>query len=215
MEANNASDEEFTNIFIKTGRLQYLIMALIMSGFIIFGQQFINIWAGTNYCQVYAMACILMVPVTVPLIQNVGLSILQSKNKYKFRTIVFFGIAIINVLISIPLAKTYGGMGSAIGTAISLILGQIIILNVYYYKEIHINIPKFWKEILKMTIPVLVISVLGYIVNYYTYSNSLIVFGIKIICYAITYAITVWNFSMNVSEKNIIKLPVKKILKIV
>ena len=42
MEENNATDEEFTDIFIKTGRIQYIIMALIMSGFILFGKEFIT-----------------------------------------------------------------------------------------------------------------------------------------------------------------------------
>ena len=86
MEANNASNKEFTNVFIKTGRLQYIVMALIISGFIIFGQQFINLWAGETYSSAYKIGCILMLPVTIPLIQNVGLSILQAKNKYKYRT---------------------------------------------------------------------------------------------------------------------------------
>ena len=44
MEEKKASDKEFTEIFIKTGRLQFIIMALIISGFVLFGREFINIF---------------------------------------------------------------------------------------------------------------------------------------------------------------------------
>ena len=46
---------------------------------------------------------------------------------------------------SIPLSKYYGGIGAAIGTAFSLILGQGVILNIYYQKKVGINILEFWK----------------------------------------------------------------------
>ncbi len=216
MEANHAKDEEFTEIFIKTGRIQYLVMALIITGFVIFGQKFINIWAGEGYEQSYIIACILMIPITIPLIQNVGLAILQAKNKYKYRTIIFFAIAILNVIISIPLAQRYGGIGSAIGTAVAQILGQCIILNIYYHKKVHINIIKFWKNILKMSIPMLIALILGVLLNQCIASNSLVIYFIKIFVYIIIYIILVWKFAMNEYEKGFIKkigekLRIKKI----
>ena len=46
MIENNASDKEVSEIFIKNGRIQYIILALILSGFTIFGREFILLWAG-------------------------------------------------------------------------------------------------------------------------------------------------------------------------
>ena len=132
METNNSTSEEFSQFFIKVGRLQYILMGLIITGFVLVGKEFMIIWQGIEYLESYYIACILMIPVTVPLIQNTGLSILQAKNKHKFRTMVFLGIAILNIVLSIPLAKLYGGIGTAIGTAIALIMGQIIIMNIYW-----------------------------------------------------------------------------------
>ena len=211
MEANKATDKEFTDVFIKTGRLQYIIMGLIISGFVIFGQQFINLWAGETYSSAYIIGCILMIPVTIPLIQNVGLSIMQAKNKHKYRTVVFFFIAIANVLVSIPLSSAFGGIGAAIGTAVSLIVGQGFIINIYYHKKIHINIIEFWKVILKMSIPILIVACLGFVGNYFLVTNSISLFITKIIIYTIMYFTVVWIFAMNEYEKNIIKVPLKKI----
>lgn len=213
MEANNCSDEEFTNIFIKTGRIQYVVMALIITGFVIFGKYFITLLYGESYETAYYMACILMIPVTIPLIQNVGLNIIQAKNKYKFRTVVFFFIAIANVMVSIPLAKLYGGIGAAMGTGLSLIIGQVIIMNVYYQKKIHINIIKFWKEILKMSIPVVICFALELFSYKIIGNRGIIVFILEIVVYTAIYSLLMWNFGMNLDEKNLFKRMVNIALK--
>jgi len=215
MEANKSSDDEFTSIFIKTGRIQYIIMGLVITGFIIFGKNFINILFGKQYESAYYMACILMIPVTIPLIQNVGLNIIQAKNKYKFRTIIFFLIAILNVLLSIPLARKYGGIGTSIGTAIALILGQIIIMNIYYHKKIHINILKFWKEIFKMSIPVVISFVIGMLGYLYIGNKGIIIFSLEIVTYLCIYIFLMWNLGMNKYEKEIFIKPINKIIQII
>lgn len=213
MEATNSSDEEFTDIFIKTGRIQYIIMALIITGFILFGKYFITMLYGESYKEAYYMACILMIPVTIPLIQNVGLNIMQAKNKYKFRTIVFLFIAIANIMISIPLAKIYGGIGTSIGTAISLIIGQGIIMNIYYQNTIHINIKEFWMEILKMTIPVIICFLIGILVNKLIGNINVIIYALKILIYVAVYGILMWNLGMNLNEKDLFKKMMDTFLK--
>ncbi len=204
MVARNASNEEFTDVFIKTGRLQYIIMALIITGFVLFGHQFILFLFGAEYDLSYYIACILMLPVTLPLIQNIGISILQAKNLHKFRTLVFLGIAICNVILSIILVNIYGVIGCAVGTAISLILGQGLILNIYYHKKIHIDILKFWKEIIEMTIPVLVVFILGFVMREYFTIDSILAFCLQIVLYVIVYAIFMWYWGMNSYEKNLV-----------
>lgn len=212
MEDSKASNKEFTDVFVKTGRVQYLLMALIITGFVLFGQVFINWWAGPGYEDAYIIACILMIPVTIPLIQNIGLSILQAKNLYKYRTIIFFGIAILNVAMSIPLTKMYGGIGTAIGTAVSLILGQGIILNIYYHKKVGVNMIEFWKNILRMSIPIVFVVLFGIGLNMLIVSDSILILAVKIVLYTAVYGLLMWFFGMNTYEKDLIRKPVNKIL---
>lgn len=212
MEDDKANNKEFSDVFISTGRIQYILMALIITGFVIFGKTFINWWAGEGYSNTYIIACILMIPMTIPLIQNIGLSILQAKNLFKYRTMIFLGIAILNIAISIPLAKVYGGIGAAIGTAISLILGQGIILNIYYQKKVGIDIVRFWKNILKMTIPIIFVVIYGIFLNNMWVSENIIVLVIKIVLYSLVYCTIMWLFGMNDYEKHLIKKPVSKII---
>lgn len=212
METNNASDKEFTDMFVKTGRIQYLVMALIISGFVLYGKEFIEImWVGPEYSESYIIACILMIPITVPLIQNVGLNILQVKNKYKFRVIILIVFAIINVGISIVLSKMYGGIGAAIGTAVSMIGGTGICMNIFYHRTIHINIIEFWKNIGKMSIPVVICIIVGIIIKMLNPIYTILNLIMQIIFYTILYIIIMWKFGINSYEKNIFIKPLKKI----
>ena len=214
MEEQKATDEEFSQVFIQTGRIQYIVMALIMSGFVLYGQEFINLlWVGPEYSQSYIIACILMLPLTIPLIQNVGLNIIQAKNQYKLRVIVLFVFAIFNLIVTIFLAKLYGGIGAAIGTALSIICGQIIFMNIFYYKKTHINIPEFWKNILKMSIPVLIVTVIGIVVKRICPINNTFKLIIQILIYAVLYLSVMWKFGTNQYERELVIKPLKKLLK--
>lgn len=214
MESENASDKEFTDIFIRTGRLQYIVMALIITGFVLFGKEFIEImWVGPEYSQSYIIACILMIPMTIPLIQNVGLNILQAKNKYKFRVIILILFAFVNVAVSIVLSKLYGGIGAAIGTSISLIGGSIISMNIFYHKKVGINMIEFWKNILRMSLPMIGCIIVAIIIKIYVPIQSVPMLLLQIIIYAILYCLVVWKWSMNDYEKELIKKPLQAIQK--
>jgi virulence factor mvin superfamily len=204
MIAKNVSNEEITNEFIKVGRIQYLIIFLMASGFTLFGKEFIMAWAGKDFATSYYIAVILILPLCVLLIQNLGISIMQAKNMHKFRSILLALIAIANIFISIPLAKAYGGIGSAIGTSLSLIIGNIIILNIYYHKKVGINVIEFWKSIIKMTIPMIIpiiaIVILMHFVKLHGYVNFIVFGGI----YTILYCLTCYFLVMDDYEKNIV-----------
>ena len=68
-------------LFTKVGRIQFIVLGLILSGFIFLGRPFIYLWAGEEYEISYYVALFLIIPVTVPLIQNLGIEI-QTAKKY-------------------------------------------------------------------------------------------------------------------------------------
>lgn len=216
MVATKSSNEELTKEFIKVGRLQYLIIFLMASGLVLVGKEFFNIWAGAGYEDAYYISLLLVLPVCIPLIQNLGISIMQAKNMHKFRSVLYVAIAIANVFISIPLAKKYEGIGTAIGTAISLLIGNGLIINIYYYKKVGINVLRFWKEIIKMTIPFIIPLAIIIIIMYFVKLSgivSIIVYGG---IYTILYCIVAYLLVMNEYEKSIvdkvfIKLHLKKV----
>ncbi|WML41536.1 oligosaccharide flippase family protein [Neobacillus sp. OS1-2] len=213
MAASNATMGEFTQMMIRFGRIQYIIMAFIISGFFLFGQAFIKLWAGSEYREAFYIVMVIMVPLTIPLIQTVGLTILQAKNLHGFRSVVYLLIAVLNILISIPLAKIWGGLGSAMATATSLFLGNVIIMNIYYSRKIGLDILLFWKNIIRLSAPVIISLLCGIGINHIIVGNSIFFLGIKIILFSISYILFMSLLGINNYEKNLFYSPVKRIFK--
>ena len=203
-------EEKVSKLFNRISRIQLYIMMLILSAFFIVGKIFINLWAGPEYIDAYYIILLLIAPAIIPLTQNIGISILQAKNRHQFRSIMYIFIAILNVLISIPLAKSFGGIGAAIGTAIGNLLGQIIIMNIYYYKVIHIDIIEYWKNFIRFSLPVIIVSILGFLLNNKINIMSWKIFIIEGIIYFVTYFIYVYIY-MNEDEKNFVKKILNKV----
>jgi len=91
-----------------------------------------------------------MVPFSIDLIQNLGLNVLKAKNLFKFRTILLMIVAVANIFVSIPAIYFYGKIGTAIITASSLFIGNVVIMNIYYYKKIGLDILGFWRTITRL-----------------------------------------------------------------
>lgn len=215
MVAKGDNEKDISDLFIRTGRIQYILLSLILTGFIIFGRSFINLWAGEGYQEAYLYALMFFIPLTVPLIQNMGIIILQARNQMKFRSLLYIVIAVVSLVSSFPLAKYYGGMGCAISTAGALVLGQIIIMNIYYQRKQHINIIRFWKEISNMSlVPIAFISIyLVFQAEIDIYTTSFMNFTIGIVAFLSLYVPLFWKLSMNRSEKELFMQPVLKVLK--
>lgn len=213
MVVKNAPKEQFTEIFIKVGRLQFIIISFIVSAFVAFGRQFIALWAGPGYEDSYYVALLTMIPVTIPLIQNTGLNILYALNKHKFRSIVYACIAVLNVGLTFWWVESYGIVGASMATCLAYVLGNILIINWYYYKRIGLNIPLFWKNILKMC-PVMVVMGTSwwFILNAIAVNSWLVFFSLAIV-YTAIYFLLSYRFMMNQYERDTIMVPVKKVLR--
>ena len=203
---------ELTNLFIKVGRVQFLVLGLIASGIVFFGKPFITFWAGVGYSEeAYYVAILLVLPVTIPMMQNIGIEIQRAENKHKFRSIVYLIMAIINLILSIFLCQKYGAIGSAIGTAISFVIANGFIMNVYYQKKCDINVLKFWGNILRMCLGLIVPIIVGICIVEFINLYSMWKLFLFIFIYVIIYCASVWMFSMNLYERNLIKSAFRKV----
>ncbi len=164
MVAQQESDESISRLFAKVGRMQCIILLPILFGFICMGKQFITLWTGREYLDAYYVALCIMVPISIPHMQDIGIDLQRAVNKHQARSIVYVCIAIINVCLTIPLVRSYGIVGAAVATGISLTLGQGIFMNIYYRKVLKIDTVMFWKEIGSIVLPESVLAMLLYVV---------------------------------------------------
>ena len=208
MVFSGADNRELTNLAIRVGRLQGYIFMLVVSGFIAFGRPFIQLYTGSGYEDAYWVAIFMMVPNMIPLVQSVCLNVIMAQNKHRFRSLVYLGIAVTNVIGTWFLMHWIGIIGAALMTGVALVIGQGLVMNWYYHARTGLDMVKFWKEVAKVYIvPVLLCTATLFIsglVDFYNWGSLIL----GIVCYTAVFCILSLGFVMNRYEKNLITKPV-------
>ncbi|WP_159090802.1 lipopolysaccharide biosynthesis protein [Aquimarina aquimarini] len=224
MSVNNASGEELTSMMIKLGRLSFIILMYVLGAFILYGEQFVNLWVGggteegdvrytAGECrEIYIIALMIMIAYTIPLLQAFGNSILEAKNKLSFKAILY--------LVFMILGATAGGIFAikhgAVGMITGLVIGWLIVQNVmnfYYHKIIGLNIFRFFKELLHKTFIVVCIAILiGYFITYLP-GDGWINFLLKGSSYTVTFGVLMYFLGMLDYEKELFSKPIVSVLK--
>lgn len=205
------SEKQISDLFIRVGRIQYIVMAFLLSGFVLFGRQFVALWAGAGYEDVYVIALAFFFPCLIPLIQNTGIAILQARNQMKYRAVMLVCVAVASFFLQIILARPYGAIGCAVAVGLANFVGQGILLNIHYRNKQKIAIGRFWREIAKMSaVPVLLtVAAWPVVVQFELDSVSRLFTGIA--AYAVVYIPVSWYFGMNAEERRLLSRPFRKI----
>lgn len=209
----NNDNKLISDLFIRTGRIQYIVMSFVLSGFIVFGRQFIILWAGIEYEDAYLICVLFFTSLLIPLIQNIGITILQARNQMRFRSLLYIVIAFISLGLQIIFARKWAGIGCAVAVAGALLLGQGLIMNVYYSRKQGLDIFSFWKEIAKMSVVPLIFIIISIQLLKYFIIDSWINLIIAIFCFSVIYVPVFYLFSMNRYERDLIINPVKRLIK--
>ena len=211
--AEGQGDEKLTSLFTRVGRIQFMLLMLVLTGFVFVGEPFIEAWGGGEYQGAYAIALMLMVPVTLPLIQNLGIEIQRAKNMHQFRSKVYFFMALGNVLVSIPLGMRFGGLGCAMGTAISLIIGNGFVMNWYYQTHIGLDMKHFFRSILSMVpamVPPALLGLLAVRLHAFSGYSGVLAFAVP---YAAVYSLCVYRWAMNEEERRLVGSLLRRVTK--
>ena len=208
--AYSDDNAELTRLMVKVGRVQAEILFLVMIGFAVFGKPFIHLWAGNAYEDAYWVALLLIIPVTVPLVQNLGIEIQRAKNKHQVRSLVYTGLALLNILLSIFLIRRWGCIGAAAGTAVALLAGNGIFMNWYYQTRLGLNMRYFWKEILSL-FPALVLSgCCGIVFLAFIKIDTWLELLGCVLVFTLIYGIAMWKFGLNEFERKLAYKVLKK-----
>ena len=202
--ATTNDNKTLTDVMIKVGRAQFIVLSVVAVGFLFCGREFCCLWAGYDYADSYLIAVALMIPSTIPLIQNVGISILTARNKHKFRSVAYTFIALGNAALSIPLCQIMQGLGCAIGTGISMIVGNGFVIN-WYYKKLGIDIGRFWRSIFSLAKGLIPMVFVGIILSCIAFDYSWIDLFLRIILLIIAFVVGMVWLGLNDDERKTIK----------
>ena len=201
-----AQREKLTDLFVKVGRIQFLILSYICTGIIFFGKSFItNYWAGKGYGDSYYVLLLLAIPSMIPLTQNVGIEIQRAENRHKFRSIAYLIMAVFNLLLSIVLCQRYGAIGCAVGTCASFLLANGLIINLYYHKKCNINILTYWKNFFRMCAGLVLPAITGTVILLRVPTDTIGRFALSVAAYTGIYWGSMWFVAMNEKEKQLIR----------
>lgn len=214
MVVEKATNKDLTNFMIKVGRIQAMIIVYVYLAYLLLGNQFITLMFGEGYFEAWTSSIIVMTGLLMPLIENSGLAILQALKKHKFYVTMDIIIAVFNILGTYFIIDYIGINGAAIMTMLTLLIGHVIIINIYYSKIIKLEIRRFFKELFSKIFFtwILTFAISFFIINKVNI-NSWSDFFIIAILYTVIYSVLVGVFGTNKNEKQIIKMYIEKLKK--
>lgn len=206
-ELVNISDGRnlLTDLLIKVGRIQMTILFFVLGGFIILGEYFISIWAGSENISAYWLVIAMVIPSIIPLSQNIGIEIQRAMDMHIFRSLSYIGFAILNLILTYFGTKIWGLYGSVIGYVVSIVLANGVLMNWYYHVKMKLDMKKYWVSVLNVMIPFAIVIVIFKFATIYISVDSIVKFLILGVLYSIMYVFLFYNFSASPYEKNHLK----------
>lgn len=201
LTAKDADGEALTDFVIPPGRIQAMLALGILGGFGLFGGEFISLWIGDAYRDAHPLALALMLCATVPLVQNMCLSILDARLNQLFRSAVLLGMAALNAALSLILVKPLGYWGTALGTILSALLGDVALMNLYYTRKLKLNIRRMLRKIFSGTLGAGLLCCAFCLPLCLRLAGNVPVFLLKCLIFCGIYAVLLWKMALDPGEK--------------
>lgn len=200
------ADAKIQSLIVKVGRIQFALLAAAVVGFACVGDEFVRLWLGAGFEDVYPIALILMIPSTFELCVNVCLAVLRAKNMLTFRTVTLFASTALNAIVTVIAVSYWSYIGAALGTAASFIVGSLIVMNVYYYKKLKLPMLRIYLRIFDRLWLCLLISGGVLFVSSRFITGSWFAFAANVVIFCAVYIATLLTFGLKREEK--LSLPV-------
>ena len=199
-------------LMIKVGRITLSITALLIIGLIALGREFVSVWVGDRYSDLYYCIVLLALPYMVSATQIIAENSLVALNKVKFSAMIKILVGVGNIIGIYCVAPKYGVIGVCAVTG-GAFLVNVLLSNIVYTYILKINIFRFFYRChIKMLLGISVSSALAYVVtqlfgesNGYGRLLSWISLGIKAVVIAVIYFLMMWFFAWNDDEKKLIR----------
>ena len=204
MVSQGVGPQVLTDLFIRIGRLQYLIVVYIMTMFALVGREFLFLWAGDGYLPAYGIVLLFMLADFTALVQNTGIAILQAQNRNKYRMTVYTIAAGICFIASFPMAYQFGGMGCAVAAAVVIVISTGFLMNRYYHRVIQLDMPRFWHNMVQMSPGPVLLLLCGSAFQYwcdlpYGWGDLIL----RTVVYSSLYIMLLYRLSMNDDERGV------------
>ncbi|MBR6109032.1 MAG: polysaccharide biosynthesis C-terminal domain-containing protein [Clostridia bacterium] len=197
---------------VRISRLIFMVLGIFWCGFLINGREFICVWAGEKNADAYIVSALLMTAFMFTLTQSIGSQVLWARNEHKEQAILKFCVVLANIILTVALIQWDPLVGAALGTFISIMLGDVLVMNVVFRKKIGISMLRYYKGVIKGILPCLIIAAAVGVPLMLLLPRGWIWLLIKCFAMAAAYIAALWLFGMNDYEKTLVGSLFKKIL---
>ncbi len=199
-------EEQLLPLMIRIGRIQCMIIGLLIVGFVSLGESFIvDIWNKPDFSDSYLCSVFLIIPSFFYLPMEIAHTTLVVENKVKLQAYVFVIMGVLNVCCSFVLSKYFGALGASVSIFIAYMV-RTVLMALIYDKVLHIDMKTFSKETFLKLSPYLIVTVIvGLLAEKYNpLPSGFIRFGINGVIVVVTFGVLMLAFGMNQYEKNLV-----------
>lgn len=165
---------ELSKRLVPSCRLVSVIGGSVFFGFIACGRQFISFFYGADKTEAWIIAIILMAPMYINMINGVLVNVLNQLNKRMVRSVALLATTAANIVLTVWWINVWGMIGAAIATALCTVIGQVVVMNIYYAKNLKIRVFYMFKEAFRGILPWQVIgAAASFAVGCFLPSNAL------------------------------------------
>lgn len=208
-----AEPDRILDEMVRIGRILFMILGIIWINFLLFGRDFITLWAGLENADAYLVTTIITFPMVFYLTQAIGTQVLWAKGEHKTQAYLKIMVAVTNIALTLLLIKWNPIVGASLGTAIAILFGDVFVMNIVFKKHINISMKKYYKGLFKGILPCLGLSlIVGLVMKF----SGLVGWGGFILkCFITTFAfiLPMWIYGMNNYEKNLVLGIFRKFIK--
>lgn len=192
------------DLMIRVGRIQLYIILLIFSGFIVFGQPFIQLWVGETFNASYYVFLLLIFVNILSLTMQIAMDWVYAENRIKHTAIRVLVSSLIGLILSIIVAPRYGALGCAAATGLALVLTQVLYID-FFKRKMALDMGYFFRNChLKIMPLIIVYAVAGYFICRHIIINNWLMLFVVIGVYTLGYFAIAWFLLANKYEKDLI-----------
>jgi len=130
--------------FVGATRFSAILSVFVGASLAFYGQAFIERWMGPHFRDSYQVLLILVGPFTLALSQSPSIGLLYGISKHHYIAWTTCGSALVNLVLSLVLAKVWGMYGVAMGTAVELFLSHLLIYPLLVCRAIDLPLARYY-----------------------------------------------------------------------
>lgn len=208
---SETSEPRILSIMVLVGRYQYALSALITVGFALIGKDFITLWVGPGYENVFWGTILIMLPSVFYNPMEIANTAFIVKNKVHLTAFVAVTTGIINVILSLCLVPELKEKGAFISISIAYWI-RVLLITILCKTKLNINMKLFFKKCyLRMSIPLAITFALGLVANLWLNKTSWTILAIKTFIICFIYLIATAIFGISRTERKQIFLLIRNV----